>query len=74
MFWPQLLYGIDVKKFFYVFLFWPRFIRFNVFFIFQNVFFIFKNVGKVQSGSRLTRSTFKEQQRNRPMIFLLHVE
>jgi len=53
MFWPHLLYGIDVKKFFLrFFLFWSRFIRFNV-------FFIFKNVGKVQSGKQINKKHFQ---------------
>jgi len=67
---------IDVKKRFYVFFYFGHvFLRFyNVFFYFPRFLFFKKTLAKFRAASRLTRSTFKKQQRNRPMIFLLHVE
>jgi len=40
-------------------LFWSRFLRFNVFFIFQTFFILKKTLAKFGAASRLTRSTFK---------------
>jgi len=48
---------IDVKKVFYVFLFWSRFLR--CFFYFSNVFLFLKNVGKVQSGKQINKKHFQ---------------
>jgi len=50
---------IDVKTFFYVFLFWSRFTFLTFCFYFPNVFFIFKNVGKVQSGKEINKKQFQ---------------
>ena len=61
--------AIDVKTFFY---FGHVFGVFRRFFYFPNVFYL-KKRSKFTAASRLT-NTFKKQQRNRPMIFLLRVE
>jgi len=47
-----------VKKFFYVYLFWSRFLRFLTFY-FPNVFYFKKNVRIVQSGKQINNKHFQ---------------
>ena len=54
------LFAIDVKKRFYVVLFWSSFLKvFNVVFIFQTFFIFKKTLAKFRVASEWTRSTFK---------------
>jgi len=70
-----LTHCIDVKKRFYVFLFWLRFYVFNVFLFFKRFLFL-KNVGKVQSGKQINKKHFQNNSNETDLWFFccMHVE